>query len=389
MRFKALFAHAVRNIHSWGRQRRRVLAQPGAAVCLALLVGGAAQAGQCSFSNGSLTHQIQKPAQITLTPGGPENTGNIFSFDVAKTGELILTGCDQEVFSLPGSNQNVPVYFFPSTHFQYVDDKTISLGNSGLGLRIVSPAWRSFQDAPLRLLMGEISYTEGTGAVEYTAASSGLYAPSGGGDDYPGVQLELVILGPTFTLDSGDLLPLGGSMIFGTSTLGYHPNGPALTANLSPLLTVSWGAPVQVVQMSCKASDRTISLGDRPMGQGIGTVSPTTYFTVHLTECPTQVPVYYRVDPTTAVLTSAAEGVVGQSLMAIKSGTGAAEGVAIQLLYGNGEPHPLNTKLALSPAPLLSAPEYDLDLGVRYMQIASPVKSGQADASATITFSYQ
>uniref|UniRef100_UPI003342B0B6 fimbrial protein n=1 Tax=Castellaniella defragrans TaxID=75697 RepID=UPI003342B0B6 len=387
MQSKALFVHTARRIRAWGGARgRAVFAQSCAALCLLALDPATAHADAYCTIGGTRSYTIEGPEQIEVTPQGTISDQNRFTFAVPGSGDLNIAGCTTEALYDNGGLVNIPVYLYLDDHFIYRDPQTIEIEDSGFGLRISPSSERSFRNAPLRLHIGEITEAAG-GGVSYQSGMGTSGSGEGGGNAAT-VQLDLVVLNANLTRES-EGVNFGG-LIFAESYIRHNPSRPGVVSQDPPEMALvkvmNNLAMIPVVQRACEASTTTFNLGKRGMGVIVGYTSPAVLETVQLTNCPVKVPISYQITPDTEVVPLVN---TGNSLIKLDSTTSGAEGVAIQLLYGDGTtPHPLGEWIKLPESPL-TTDTAALMLGARYMQVESKVKNGRAESSATITFNYE
>lgn len=362
---------------AFARQPARPLLARLVAVASLALAWGTADAAQysCTFFNPNRTQYIPTPTQIVLMPG-METSGTKFSAtDPGPGGPGRTVDCEHgaKIEPTEGLRRNIDIYlYFDTPYYQYVDSKTIRLGTSNFGLRLTT-AGRTIQNNPLRMAWGDIGYRNDTFEIWY----------GNGGQ----VDFELVHLG-SGPVD-GSVVKLSESGLFARAMVaikGVDPYGRDLVSN--ELVTLLWSNnEVPVSQTTCKVADRTVTLGTHDFGGGtIGSTSPAQDFAISMTNCPTGVPIYYRIDPTTAVVPGPPGA--NSSLMELDSSTSIASGVGIQLLHQDTSPLPLETKITLTSSGL-AYPNYDLQLKARYYQISNSVVPGTANASATVTITHQ
>ncbi|OPA86349.1 hypothetical protein BFW87_25350 [Pseudomonas fluorescens] len=169
---------------------------------------------------------------------------------------------------------------------------------------------------------------------------------------------------------------------------------------------------INVVAMTCTTPNVTVPLGSHKTSTltGVGSGSPRVDFILNITDCPgfpgyfgntaasypaasqssvtstgTRVPntVSLRVDPVYAAI-DAPNGVLG-----LTPGTGVATGVGVQILYATGSLLPLSQARPLGTAFTASTRSFSIGLSARYLQTASTVTPGSANAVATYTLIYQ
>jgi len=132
---------------------------------------------------------------------------------------------------------------------------------------------------------------------------------------------------------------------------------------------------------ACEVQGTYVYLGSQAMTGPVGSTSNVKHFSVNLYNCPTGVALKYRVDPTFGIAPGS-----DNSLLALDPTTSLAQGVAVQLLYGNDSPHPLGSDVSLGT---LGSSSHAIQLGARYKKIDSTVVPGKASSSATLTVDYQ
>lgn len=379
MPFKALSAHIARTPSPKRRHKALPFAY-AAAVSMCLLVSNEAMAYHCSFENANKTILLSTPSTVELMPGAIGPTGTTITDSYS--GPTSYANCDQGAASAGGIYRAIPLYLYFDSYYSYVDSSTVRLGSSNFGLKIYDSSGSGrIKNGPLRLDIGIMLFNIGASnpAMETHGAVSFHYRPV--------IKMELV------RLSTG--LPEGGAVQLASSSLilgnvqvgtGADAEGRNLTSNIWG--TLKWSLQdIPVTQAGCKANSPTVQLGTHTLaGTGVGTATPPIGFSISLTECPTNMAIYYQIDPATDIVPPQGGG-QSSSLMKLDSTSGAS-GVGVQLLYENGQNHPLATKITLTSTGL-ATPNTDIMLKARYMQIAPTVTPGTANASATVTITYQ
>lgn len=379
MPFKALSAHIASRILSPKRRHRALSFAYITAVAMGLLVYNEAMAYQCRFDNANKTVLLSTPSTVELMAGVVGPTGTVVTGSYG--GPTSYVNCDKGAASASGVYRAIPVYLYFDSFYSYVDSSTVRLGTSNFGLKI-NGSTRPIKNGPPRLEIGNIVFNIGASnpALETDGSVTFYYSPF--------IKMELVRLAMG-TPESGTIQLASSSLILGNVLVGTGADAEGRTLTSGVWGTLKW--PLQdipVTQAGCKANSPTVQLGTHTLaGTSVGTATPPVGFSISLTECPTNMAIYYRIDPATDIVPPQSNDGQGSSLMKLDSTSGAS-GVGVQLLYENGQNHPLATKITLTSTGL-ATPNTDIMLKARYMQIAPTVTPGTANASATVTITYQ
>lgn len=140
--------------------------------------------------------------------------------------------------------------------------------------------------------------------------------------------------------------------------------------------------PFQPTVPSCTVSTETLTvqMGDvqKTVFTGKGATSPDKGFNLSL-HCNANTKVYTTISGTAD--TSNTQGV-----LALATGTGAATGVGVQIIYSN-QPVQLGTLMHLQD--VITESDISVPFQARYYQTGSSVTGGQANSTATFTMTYQ
>lgn len=174
------------------------------------------------------------------------------------------------------------------------------------------------------------------------------------------------------------------------------------------LVSVNLSGQIKLVSSTCNTGDVNVDMGKQKISTltGKGSAMPVVKFVVTLTNCPAFVgfnsnsgvdsptssengvispgtrkanTLMIQVDPVRSPI-DAATGV-----LSLETGAGMATGVGVQLLDENGNPRALSTPVLVSQA--LVDP-IKITFGARYLQTATTVTAGKANAVATYTITY-
>ncbi|WP_254211021.1 fimbrial protein [Burkholderia multivorans] len=215
----------------------------------------------------------------------------------------------------------------------------------------------------------------GIGLAFYDEYGRTRYWGEGNGGAYQGywswdgsrIGAKLIVTGP---VGVGDV---PGGSVYARMTLDGLPVATIKTTGFK-ITTPACSVPSVNVDMGSLTLDRFAGVastaGDKP-------------FDLRLTACPAgRTGIYYRFDPTTQVVPG-----TGNSVAALNGSSGAT-GIGLQLLDGNGKPVQFgqSTKMTGYTG---AAGDYSVPFRARYYQTAATVTPGSANASITVTMSYQ
>ncbi len=208
---------------------------------------------------------------------------------------------------------------------------------------------------------------QGSGSPRFWGDGNGGVHAGYWGWDGSRLGVKLIVTGPIGVGDvpAGSVfaqLKLDGLVTTTLKTTGFKITTPACSV---PSINVDMGA-LTVNRFS-----------------GIGSTAGDTPFDLRLNTCPQGgTGIYYRFDPTTQVVPGTGDSV------ATLNGTSGATGIGLQLLDGTGNPLSFGktTKMAGYAG---AAGNYSVPFRARYYQTAASVSPGIANASITVTMSYQ
>ncbi|ARL38890.1 hypothetical protein BOC49_21870 (plasmid) [Burkholderia pseudomallei] len=141
----------------------------------------------------------------------------------------------------------------------------------------------------------------------------------------------------------------------------------------------------KITTPACSVPSINVDMGTLTLSRfsGVGSTAGDTPFDLRLNACPPgRTAIYYRFDPTTQIVPGTGDSV------ATLNGTSGAAGIGLQLLDGTGNPllFGKTTKMAGYAG---AAGNYSVPFRARYYQTAASVSPGIANASITVTMSYQ
>jgi len=183
--------------------------------------------------------------------------------------------------------------------------------------------------------------------------------------------------GRTYTatlIKTGAITP--GALAAATIGQGYVENDPSTV-----FLDVLMGAGnIRVAACSIKTPTVNVALGD--------------YFTTEFTSVghttasrPVNIVLDCGTDTRINAVVTANADTSQQGTMKLTAGTGTATGVGVQLLNSNNNPVALNSKFVVDTT--TADGQYTINWSARYIQTASSVTTGQANATATLTLTYE
>ncbi|MDN4625489.1 fimbrial protein [Erwinia sp. PsM31] len=220
-----------------------------------------------------------------------------------------------------------------------------------------------------------------------------------------GFEFDVVLI-KTGAITPGTLI---GSQL---PTVKYDFEAPGISAiNLGSL---NFSGAINIVSQTCQTPDVTVEMGKYDIAEyftGTGKTTEWKDATINLVNCPrfygtlndgrntwtsdngasgmgaiTNNILNLTLSPNTAIIDSA-NGILG-----IKTGSGSATGVGIQMAYGNkSDASPLLVDFASSKDYSMqnsAATTQSMPLVARYIQTESTVSAGRADATVTFTINY-
>lgn len=223
------------------------------------------------------------------------------------------------------------------------------------------------------------------------------------------------IRGLKFPPTTGMVLVKTGSVGTGTisgSALGRLEQDSSVAGSPTAVTnTLSLSGSINIVALTCQASDVSVPMGTYGTASftGIGSATGQINFVIRLTGCPgfpgyygnansiptssqtgvisagTLVPntVSLRLDPIDPVI-DATNGVLG-----LTPGAGTATGVGLQVLHLSGAPWMLSQNQLLNTVLGPGTTSLNIPMSARYLQTASTITPGTANAVATYTIIYQ
>ncbi|HDR9106870.1 TPA: type 1 fimbrial protein [Burkholderia vietnamiensis] len=239
---------------------------------------------------------------------------------------------------------------------------TFATGVPGIGL--------AFYD----MADGVVPASFGGSSTRYWGAGDGdAYAGNWGwwgwvGMPLPGARLgvKVIVTGPVGAGDApaGSLsaqMKLDGLSVATLTTTGFRVTTPA-----------------------CAVPDLSVDMGQLVTNRftGAGSSAGDTPFDLRLNACPAgRTGIYYRFDPTTQVVPGTGDSV------ATLNGASSATGIGLQLLDASGKPVAFGTTAKVTRY-AGAAGDYSVPLRARFYQTAAAVTAGSANASITVTMSY-
>ncbi|MBO9357427.1 fimbrial protein [Bordetella petrii] len=375
------FFFAIAAASSWIRTRPRIQrttfrwrawALALASIIAALLIPATASAEpwllQCQLKPEPGKFRFNVPSSLTINPALPVGTliGTYYAYAGVNQFQAACNGQ-----GISAEHAGYLDMFFPGP-VSDIANGAIRIAGTNLGMRFVG-------------YTGGPSYESGGYSIQNTSLftlQKWVRNESSSQNAYTGATmiLQIVTMG---SVASGEVISGGIIGRVQASQIEDISNpGTALK-----YYDIELSNDISFTLQTCEVANLTVELGTHNLVGGPGATTPATDFSVHLTSCPTGIPIYYRVDPTTSIVPPQAGGGQGSSLMTLDS-TSSASGVGIQLLYENGQGHPLGTKITLTSNGL-STPDTNIWLKARYMQMAPSVTPGTANASAIVTVMYQ
>jgi major type 1 subunit fimbrin (pilin) len=233
------------------------------------------------------------------------------------------------------------------------------------------------------------------------STSSCLYVESGT-SSFWGFNLNIIKIGP---VASGSI---------SGSQLPCISQGAGLSGSIVNIARSCFSGTLNVVSKTCTTPDVNVSMGTFEVGQtfkGIGTATPWKDASINLTNCPIFYGTlndgrntFYSDNGTTGVgtftnntlgLTLAPNTSIidaTNGIMGLKTGSDSASGIGIQMGYGNaGDASPSLVSFTNAQSYQMTnnaVTSLRLPLVARYIQTASDVTPGRADATATFTINY-
>ncbi|WP_180276940.1 fimbrial protein [Janthinobacterium sp. BJB446] len=176
--------------------------------------------------------------------------------------------------------------------------------------------------------------------------------------------------------------------------------------------TLSLRGSIQVVSKTCTTPNVSVPLSRHKVSslKGIGSFTPTVTFEVRLTDCP-GFPGRFNVGTTAASPSSSQDGIIqapsflpvnvkiriapgetaidaSKGVLGLTAQKWTATGVGVQLLDASGQPWILSKDISV-PNLKVYTTSVSIKLGARYLQTATNVTPGWANAVATYSLTYQ
>lgn len=376
-----------------------VIAQPSYAVL------------DCGYFNGSRGFDGTMALQvstITVARDAPLGTKIYMqAFNQAGPGAEYRCGTSKATMRTMYNVQGEPTNTGSSANSDYAG-KIYATDVPGIGF-----AWYAGQGGGPGVAVGAVGVEVLTGTIP-----GGCSAP-------PGVPVGSCQSSPLkFQLSTSVVLikigPIGTGTIIGSKlgklvySASFDDSVPYTVASLA--LTGN----INIVAQTCKTPDVNVPMGSYKTSQlkGIGSATPQVNFVIPLTGCP-GFPGYYgsgkplsmlpassqtgvtnagtpiantislQFDPVTTPV-DAANGVLSLATGADPvTGAPMATGVGLQLLSASGTPRALSQRQPLSVALDANTSSINITLGARYLQTASTVTAGTANAVLTYTLIYE
>lgn len=381
-----------------------------AALLLCVIAQSSQAAVSCGYFNGSRgftgTMALQV-STITVPRDAPLGTRIYMqAFNQAGTGAELQ--CDTSTATLKALyNINGNLTNTNSSANAYYAGKIYATGVPGIGV-----AWFAGQGGdPVTGIggVGAVGLSVETGTVPGTGCTPGSPGTPVGGCRSGQLKLQntasvvLIKTGPigTGTIIGNNLGKMVMSAVFNDST-AYVVASLGLTGNIN------------IVAQTCQTPDVTVALGSYKTSvlTGIGSTTPQVNFVIPLTGCPGFPGYYGAANPVTmepassqTQITNAGTPIpntisiridpvvtpidAGNGVLSLTAGAGTATGVGLQLLNSTGEPRALSKNQLLNVALDANTKAVNISLGARYLQTATTVTAGKANAVATYTIIYQ
>ena len=227
----------------------------------------------------------------------------------------------------------------------------------------------------------------GNGMLASTAAvgSGGVVVgsyPTYSSRSFSGFTLELYKTGD---IGSGDLSFPGSLVEAWVHTSSNSTSGGGVYRTLK----VSNSAKIKT--LGCETPSLTVDLGKHAKSDfsGVGSTSTPKTFNFAVYNCDRDMnAVKYTFNPASGI-TLEESGTANQHL-SVKTGTGAATGIGVQVLYDNDTLVPFGTPTALNPPyNKLAGGDYKVAMKARYIQTAASISAGRADSALEFTMTYE
>jgi type 1 fimbria pilin len=365
----------------------------------AIVEPAAAQTSSCSFAPGQAAKNTQVALQMAnLTAGNSIPNGTILYSQQISSGSAINYDCATTGLSVVARLVNTPA---PQSSWSGGPFASGAIYYA-TGIPGISVGFRD----------GDGNVVQAVGA----AISGGAPVNAGANNFNSNVTLYLI--------KTGDIAPgsLAGNLLptvdFAVTTNG---GGAPFT-----LWTIAFIGQINVTAQSCQVSDVHVAMGRHAASEmkGAGTGTAWVPFNIALSNCPAFYGNYrsnaamlsavnvscgdngicspastpdanriaYRLDPNNAALLPAQDNMGLVTLDATGTdGSPGATGVAIQIADGVGE-NPVPLRVSVDADLNLSAiggGTYLIPLQARYYQTGAAVTAGQANATVTVTITYQ
>ena len=198
-----------------------------------------------------------------------------------------------------------------------------------------------------------------------------------------GVTLEFYKTGE---IGSGDLQFPGNFLEASMNTSSNSTSGGG-----GPYHTIRIANSPKIKTLGCETPNLTVDLGKHAKSDfsGVGSTSTPKTFNFAVNNCDRDMnAVKYTFNPASGI-TLEESGTANQHL-SVKTGTGAATGIGVQVLYSNDTLVPFGTPTALNPPyNKLAGGDYKVAMKARYIQTAATISAGRADSALEFTMTYE
>lgn len=346
----------------------------------------------CSLQKGYGVMNFTLPLQSSnLTIGPGVSNGTVIYRQYFKPSRPTNIYCDNTQSYQPTINwyySDLPNNASDWSDSSFRAGKVYETGVAGIGIAIYTYNL-TYYSVPF-------SYQPWQGETQY---DSNVWQAQGG------FEFDVVLI-KTGAITPGTLI---GSQL---PTVKYDFQAPGISAiNLGSL---NFSGAINIVSQTCQTPDVTVEMGKYDIAEyftGTGKTTEWKDATINLVNCPrfygtlndgrntwtsdngasgmgaiTNNILNLTLSPNTAIIDSA-NGILG-----IKTGSGSATGVGIQMAYGNkSDASPLLVDFASSKDYSMqnsAATTQSMPLVARYIQTESTVSAGRADATVTFTINY-
>jgi major type 1 subunit fimbrin (pilin) len=338
-------------------------------------LGGSTALAASLCSGGGRTSTITFPSTINVARDLP--VGTLLTNWVVVSGTTSDWTCD---FGASGAHNWGPA----SVATNFTTNSGVSVSYNGVSARALKT---SVPGVGIAILMNGYAAGGWSGWTEVRSSWYGGYWGNGGGSQSLGVYIVAALVKTGTVTGTGQIA--GGTTVAQSGV--YVDSGVGSTVNSYQI------SAVKVTGMSCTTPNVTIPMGDHPATEfpAVGSLSSQpVQFSLDFNNCdaavtrlPGATTSTGQINGVTYLIQPGATVAGFTNVAAITGGTGAAQGVGIQLYKSDGTVFPLNTTMSLSNFNSTAGGDYSVPLTARYYRTGTIVP-GTANATMLVIATY-